>query len=397
MSTAHLPDPCDLPALLAAFTAAAIANPADSPHPAAVIHITGFIDPAAIAWLAAWGIEWTATGRRVHLRGDPNELRYLARMDLHLHLGVEPPPMDRRPDAGRLLPLRAVPDADAGFARVTELCDVIAHQFDDAAAFIPAVDWSVCEILDNISLHAAAPRGGVVCAQYFPKRSRLAIAIADVGRGIHASLAESHAISSDADALRIALQRGVTRDPAIGQGNGLAGTHTIAEHNGGDLSLWSGEAIYHLRAGRPAAWARTTRAPGTVLALELDPRHAVDLTTTWLGDRGSTYLELEALRLEATPIDIAAECLSTRARAHARPLRRKLEAVLTEMTEPLVLDFARVPRAASSFLDELLGRLAAHLGADAFRARIRVTGMNPLIAGLAETVIAQRLEGIEPA
>lgn len=53
-----------------------------------------------------------------------------------------------------------------------------------------------------------------------------------------------------------------------------------------------------------------------------------------------------------------------------------------------------VESAASSFLDELLGRLAAHLGAIEFAARIMVRGMSPEIQNMANAVIHQRLEHI---
>ena len=45
-----------------------------------------------------------------------------------------------------------------------------------------------------------------------------------MGRGIKASLEEAMFLWSHGDAVTKALGRGVTRNPAVGQGNGLAGT-----------------------------------------------------------------------------------------------------------------------------------------------------------------------------
>lgn len=61
------------------------------------------------------------------------------------------------------------------------------------------------------------------------------------------------------------------------------------------------------------------------------------------------------------------------------------------MEETLVLDFSRVRSASSSFLDELLGRLAYEQGKDIFATRVSLTGMDPTIRKMANVVIAQRL------
>ena len=62
------------------------------------------------------------------------------------------------------------------------------------------------------------------------------------------------------------------------------------------------------------------------------------------------------------------------------------------MTGPVVIDLTGVRSASSSFLDEILGRLAKELGADPFRERIRVVGMNAVLEQMANVVLRQRLE-----
>ena len=66
-------------------------------------------------------------------------------------------------------------------------------------------------------------------------------------------------------------------------------------------------------------------------------------------------------------------------------------ALLPDMEGPLVLDFTGVRSASSSFFDELLGRLAEEMGPDAFHAKVRVTGLNPVLTRMAEVTIGQRL------
>jgi hypothetical protein len=76
----------------------------------------------------------------------------------------------------------------------------------------------------------------------------------------------------------------------------------------------------------------------------------------------------------------------------ATPLRRKIEAMLPEMEEPLTLDFDGIRSASSSFLDELLGRLAAGIGPEEFQRRIRIANAPRVITDMANVVVAQRLE-----
>jgi hypothetical protein len=83
-----------------------------------------------------------------------------------------------------------------------------------------------------------------------------------------------------------------------------------------------------------------------------------------------------------------------RSRDPAKLLRRKIQSLLPAMDgEPLILDFSGVKSAASSFLDELLGRLADEdpRGQAVFDGPVRIQGMNPTVQAMANVVVAQRL------
>jgi hypothetical protein len=93
--------------------------------------------------------------------------------------------------------------------------------------------------------------------------------------------------------------------------------------------------------------------------------------------------------------NVAAECLHTGGRAPAKLLRRKIQGLLPAMDgEPLILDFRGVKSAASSFLDELLGRLADEdpRGQAIFDGPVRIQGMTPTVQAMANVVVAQRLK-----
>ncbi len=192
---------------------------------------------------------------------------------------------------------------------------------DNAAAFIPALEWLANEILGNILTHAAAETPGVVCAQYRPKQQRFDIGICDMGLC-------------------------------------LLGSYEIVRLNGGTYQIWTGDVVYELNKGkrRPGFQGMPPLLGTGVECLFLNQ------LTEFASDSG---------------LDLASECIHTGGRAPAKLLRRKIQGLLPAMDgEPLILDFSGVKSAASSFHDELLGRLAAE---------------DPRGQAMANVVVAQRL------
>lgn len=394
MPTAFLPRNCTLAALAASFgEAGALAG--DGPAVVVQVADDGFLDVGAMAFLCTWARAKVVAGSRIHLRGDDDALRYLARMDLHEHLGLAYDPGARRDETGRFLPLKLIASEDDVYATANAICDLVLHQFDNAGAFIPALEWAVNEILDNILMHAESLTPDAVCAQYFPQTHRLDVGIADMGRGIMASLGTTRKLWSHGDAVTTALRRGVTRDPTVGQGNGMAGALEIARLNGGTFEVWTGDVVYRLDGGKERGFTKIPTLPGTGVRFSLDTRQPVDLAQTWIAGGDWSFINVEAERIaDQGGVDVAQACLHTGGRPPAQRLRRKLAAVLPELDGPLVLDFSGVRSASSSFLDELLGRLADDLGREQFEDRVRCIGMDPTLRKMANVVIAQRLDGL---
>jgi anti-sigma regulatory factor (Ser/Thr protein kinase) len=366
------------------------------------------LEGAAIAWLCAWGLLQKQQGRSLEFVGDPKVLRYLSRVNLLGHLGASDSEKFRRhSEAGRFIPLTLLQDAGDVYQAVNQVCDLVLAQVEGARAFIPALEWATNEVMDNVLIHAQAPVPGVLMAQYYPKKALLELCICDMGRGIRQSLSESHPTSSDTQALELAVQRGITRNIHEGQGNGLAGTLQIVERNGGRFTLWSGTGRLQ-GTGDPAKITKTKTTSGnssgkpnyslagTGVSLALHTQNAVALEDTFIANSsGETwgYLQAKAetLALEGS-INIALECIHTGGRPPARVLRQHLLQTLAHSSQPLILDFSEVSSASSSFLDELLGRLALELGLPIFEERIQITAMNPTLQRMAQVVIRQRLE-----
>lgn len=318
-----------------------------------------FVTPCAMALLGAWGLSLRERDVRLSVVGNDDARHYLSRMDVFHTLDIPfTENFERHSEVGRFVPMKRI-EGDSCKHAVDAVCDLVLHQFDNARDFLPALEWAVMEITDNILIHAQSPTPGVLCAQYFPERQRLDVGLCDMGRGLMTSLSEGHPVRSHGDAIRLALQRGVTRDKNVGMGNGLAGTLEIARVNGGNLQVWTGDVTYRLLDGQPKGFLLHPLVPGTGVLLSLKTDRPVDLRETFIDQRSWTYIDAEAERLaEGGGLRIRDECVRTGSRPPATALRRKILNLLPDMTTPLVLDFDGVASASSSFLDELLGRLA---------------------------------------
>ncbi len=352
-----------------------------------------FIDQAAIALLCEWALYHRQQGRVVGFYGDDNALHYLSRLDVFQHAGFDyAERFKRHGEAGRFIPARLIQSEEDVFDASNAVCDLVLRQFDHAREFLPAMEWAVYEVIDNIRLHAETPVPGVLTAQYYPTKHRLDIAIVDAGRGIMASLSQSQQLWSHGDAISKAIQRGVTRDDSVGQGNGMAGASEIVRKNGGELHVWTGDANFTIRKGRDRGFKPIDQIPGTGIFLRLDTRRPVRLRDTFISDPGWSYIDYEAERItESGGIRVADECVHTGGREPATTLRRKIETILEAADEPLVLDFSGVDFATSSFFDELLGRLAASLGPEVFGSGVYIANLKPELADMANVTIGQRM------
>jgi hypothetical protein len=167
--------------------------------------------------------------------------------------------------------------------------------------------------------------------------------------------------------------------------------------NGGDLMLWSGAAMFRITDGRDKSYVPVSGSAGTGVVLGFNLHHPIDLRRTFIAGTALDFIGRQADAVADGGLLIRDQVASTRSRGPARELRQKVLALLPDLDGPLVLDFRGVEVAASSFLDELLGRLAAALGEERFRQQVEVWNMAPLVARIANVVISQRLRGLGPA
>jgi hypothetical protein len=265
----------------------------------------------------------------------------------------------------------------------------VLRNFDNAKEFLPALEWSVYELLDNIRIHSETPVPGTVCAQYYPYRHLIEVGIADYGRGIKASLEESQKLPTHAEALKQAITRGIIRNKRSWGGNGLAGTVEITMQNRGEFVLWSGDASFYMGRG----FEVMPMSRGTGIKLTLDTRKPVDLSKTFIGSSDWSYIDHAVEKLqEQGGLKIVDECIHVGGRELAKELRLKIVTLLTRTDQPIVLNFEGITLASSSFLDELLGRLAKQLGEKVLRERIKLTHVTPTLKNMINQVVGERLK-----
>ena len=214
------------------------------------------VHPLVIAMIGAAGASARRAGRSVSVGDSPAaSLPYLVRMGLYDRLGVPAPTqvVEHEP-AGRFIPLTQVRDNDELQSFIVDMIPLL-HAPEESGP----IKYVVSELVRNVFEHSRSLDGAIVCAQYFAKSRRLSIGVADTGRGIRASLAESHMTGSDLEAIQLAMQPGITgTSPNFGgneynAGAGLFFTKSIARASRNFFVLYSGTALFKLRKGPEVA------------------------------------------------------------------------------------------------------------------------------------------------
>jgi hypothetical protein len=262
-----------------------------------------------------------------------------------------------------------------------------------------ALEWSVNEITDNVLVHSRSPFGGLVQVSTFHKASkRVEYIVADGGVGIPVTLRQADASLSDAAALELAIREGVTRDKAVGQGNGLFGSYQICSRSLGFFQLESGHGKLAFTV-REGLHVNTESVPfdGTLVAAQIDfsnplllsealsfggkPHEPTDFVEThYEQPQGNDVLFL-----------VKDEATSFGSRVAGTPVRNKLFNLAHMCSGRIAIDFSDVPLVSSSFADEALGKLFAELGPVGFVQKFELRNVAPTVQQLLDKAIAQRM------
>jgi hypothetical protein len=222
--------------------------------------------------------------------------------------------------------------------------------------------------------------------------------VCDAGVGIPKTLRESdHSILTDHEALDRAIREGVTRDKALGQGNGLFGTYQVCALSMGEFYIHSGWAnLSHERSGLHV-YPETIPFVGSLVLARINfAEKGVLEHALKFGGKSAPYYDYveksyESLGDNEMRLQLVKEATSLGSRIAGIPVRTKILNLLSMSSgQVFTIDFEDVPLLSSSFADEVFGKLFVELGPIRFGQQIRFEKISPLVRGLIDRAIVQR-------
>ncbi len=262
------------------------------------------------------------------------------------------------------------------------------------------MEWAINEITDNVINHSQSMVGGFVQVTNHRQRSQVEFVVGDAGIGVPGSLRPSKPeLLSDQEALDAAIREGVTRDKSVGQGNGLYGTWQVSKKSKGSFRILSGLAELNstekdgLKIDR-----RETPMTGTLIACRIGYSDDLDLENELIIS-GKPHVPTDYIETHfstddngAVVFDLFEESEGFGSRAAGDPVRRKLNNII-QMDEvvKIVVDLERVMLVSSSYADEVFGKLFLELGPLHFGQKIEIRNVDPLVQGLIDKAIYQRM------
>ena len=285
-------------------------------------------------------------------------------------------------------------DIDDAYQILDRVLDLILRQLETSRDTLKAVEWSLWEIMDNVSSHAESEIGGFIQATAYKQGNRVEFVVADAGMGIPTSMG----MRNHDDALQRAIDEGVTSKPAQNAGNGLYGSYRVAFLSGGQFEINSlnGHLFCDGKTGQVTRRKESIPYAGTSVRCSINVRDP-DLLGKALQfkgrnhDPGFDYMERkfegDSDDIVFTLKDEARRDLGSR-HGGAR-IRRMIENLIRDHA-CIVIDFAGVGIISSSFADEVFGRLFVKLGPRAFMTIVRMQNVDTTIEGLIDRAILQR-------
>jgi len=283
-------------------------------------------------------------------------------------------------------------------ALVSALLDKVFSVAECDSGVLPGLEWCLNETMDNVLQHADIDHGYVM-AQIHSGAKYIAICIYDFGRGIFNSLRDSsYRPTSSIEAIQLALMEGVTRDKAIGQGNGMWGLHNIVKANSGLLNVSSGSGFYGLSQTEESRLLNE-RMPflsrdsnSTTVDFQIAFDKGISIPNA-LGGYEPVNLRVEGFEDDNSVLTYRLKDRSTgtgtrRAGQHSR---NEIVNLLNESTGKMKIDFYGLSVVSSSFADEFIGKLIVKMGLTTFNDRCQLVGMDSTVRAILDRSIQQRM------
>lgn len=285
-------------------------------------------------------------------------------------------------------------DDDNAYQILDRVLDLILRQLETNRDALKAVEWSLCEIMDNVSSHAESEVGGFIQATAYKQGNRVEFVVADAGMGIPNSMG----IRDHGDALQRAIDEGVTSKPVQNAGNGLYGSYRVAFLSGGQFEIHSllGHLFCDGATGQVSSKKEVVLYSGTSVrcSINVDDPDLLGKALQFKGQKHDPPFDYVERKFEDDSGEIVFT-LKDEARRDfgSRPGGARIRTMIENLLKSnasILIDFSEIGIVSSSFADEVFGRLFVKLGPRAFMTRIRMRNVDPTIEGLIDRAILQR-------
>ena len=167
----------------------------------------------------------------------------------------------------------------------------------------------------------------------------------------------------------------------------------------GSFTVISGKAEFSQINGKVESKNREIYYNGTIVIFDL--YYGVDnfsisdaLSFGYTGNCNMTdYVEMKYLSEDLTCLDfiIKEETTGCGNRIVGKQLRTKVINLIDSEKKPIIIDWSGIPIISSSFADEFMGKMFLHFGPINFSNLVKNINMEPIIKGLLDKGISQRL------
>lgn len=241
-------------------------------------------------------------------------MAYLQRMRLFEFLKVDSAMgFTEHESAGRFIPATQITNNKELGSFIADMVPLLHCSPAEA----DSIKYVISEMVRNVLEHANSPVGAFVAAQWFKRSNRLAVGIADSGRGVLDTMTMFHAPSSDREAIRLAMRPGVTGTTnryggtEYNAGAGLFFTKSIAAASRNFFVLQSGNTMFKLRrtpSGQDvmlnpdpredrATWRENIpRWPGTAVGIDINVAEEASFAGLLSEIRGAYRLDVSSTK-----------------------------------------------------------------------------------------------------
>ncbi len=267
---------------------------------------------------------------------------------------------------------------------------------------LEGLSWCMNEILENVFIHSGA-NCGYIMVQVHNRKKVVNVSVFDTGCGLFKSLAKSDEFrpANEMESIKMAVEKGVTENRQLGQGNGMYGLGKIIKENKGHLLISTGHCSieYDYETGketeREGAPILSKENLGTRIDFTIQYQRKTDIIKALDGYKPYEVLErdLEDIELEDGSVlykvlENAREDVGSRSSGKA--IRTELFNLAKTTPKTIYLDFSGIDIITSSFADEMIGKMVSLIGFSQFSCRFRIIHANEYVSASIDRAVAIR-------